>query len=118
MKRQKTSLLVTGSLVSALLSFLPLACCLMPLAFAFLGAGTLAFATKLLPYRPYFILFAFLCLGLGFYFSYRRDAEMCADNEVCAKPASKKITRIVLWMTALLTLALVLVPDIIPYLST
>jgi len=116
MKPQKISLLATGSLMSAVLSFLPLTCCLVPLAFAFLGAGTLAFATKLIPYRPYFILFSFLCLGLGFYFSYRPQEEVCANGEACAKPTSRKITRLMLWIAAVLTIALVLFPYVIPYL--
>jgi len=88
----------------------------VPLAFAFLGAGTLAFAARLMPYRPYFIIFSFLCLGLGFYFSYRPQEERCADDEACAKPTSKKITRILLWIAAVLTLALVVSPYVIPYL--
>lgn len=116
MKLQKTSLLATGSLMSALLSFLPLACCIAPLAFAFLGAGTLALAANLMPYRPYFIIFSFLCLGLGFYFSHRPQEEICADDKACAKPASRRVTRILLWIAAALTLTLVLLPYIIPYL--
>ncbi len=116
MKPQKASLLATGSLMSALLSFLPLACCLVPLAFAFLGAGTLVFATKLMPYRPYFILFSFLCLGFGFYFSYRPQEEVCADDKACAKPTSRRVTRILLWIAAVLTFTLVAFPYVIPYL--
>ncbi len=103
--------------MSALFSFLPLACCLVPLAFAFLGAGALAFVTKLMPYRPYFIIFAFLCLGLGFYFSYSPQEEVCANDEACAKPTSRRMARIVLWIAALLTLALVFLPYLIPYFS-
>lgn len=102
--------------MSALLSFLPLACCITPLAFAFLGAGTLAFATHLMPYRPYFIIFSFLCLGLGFYFSYRPQEEVCADDKACAKPAGRRVTRILLWIAAALTIALVLFAYVIPYL--
>ena len=116
MKPQKASLLAAGSLMSALLSFLPLVCCLVPLAFAFLGAGTLAFATKLMPYRPYFIIFSFLCLGLGFYFSYRPQEVACADDNACAKPASRRVRRILPWIAALFAFALVLLPYLIPYL--
>jgi len=116
MKWQKPSLLAAGSLMSALLSFLPLTCCLVPLAFAFLSAGTLAFAAKLMPYRPYYVLFSFLCLGLGFYFSYRPQEEICANDKAFAKPASRRVTRILLWIAALFTLALVLLPYLIPYL--
>ncbi|MGH7595238.1 MAG: hypothetical protein ACREOI_02750 [bacterium] len=59
MKLQKTSLLATGSLLSALLSF----------------------------------------------------------DEACAKPTSRRISRILLWIAALLTLALAVFPYFIPYLS-
>ena len=36
----------SGSLLSALLSFLPLTCCIFPVAFSFLGAGGLALAME------------------------------------------------------------------------
>jgi hypothetical protein len=116
MRVQKAPLLATGSLMNALLSFLPLACCVAPLAFAFWGAGTLAFAAKLMPYRPYFITFSFLCIGLGFYFFYRPQEKVCDDDKTCAKPASRRVTRILLWVAALFTLALALLPYLIPYL--
>lgn len=117
MKLERTSLLAAGSLLSALLSFLPLACCIAPVAFAFLGVGTLTFATSVMPYRPYFVALAFVFLALGFYLSYRPQKVACADGEACSKPTSKKITRIILWIATLLTLALAASPYVIPYLS-
>ena len=38
MKPSKVAVTAGGSLVSALLSFLPLTCCIFPVAFSFLGA--------------------------------------------------------------------------------
>ena len=74
----------SGSLISAVLSFLPLSCCVFPVAFSFLGAGGLTFAMGLMPYRPYFIAFNLVFLGAGFYFAYRPQKEMCAPGTACA----------------------------------
>src|SRR5574341_1502422 len=65
MRRQKTSLPATGSLMSALLSFFAVSLLPYVARVCFLGRRQLAFATKLMPYRPYFIIFSFLGLGLG-----------------------------------------------------
>lgn len=55
MRPSKLAMTSSGSLISALLSFLPLTCCIFPVAFSFLGAGGLALAMDLMEYRPHFI---------------------------------------------------------------
>ncbi len=105
-----------GSLISALLSFLPLSCCVFPVAFSFLGAGGLAFAMTLLPYRPYFVALTLAFLGAGFYFAYRPEKEECAPGALCAAPKSRKLQRVSLWVVTALTLGLLAFPYLVPYL--
>src|SRR5262245_54596648 len=104
-----------GSLISALLSFLPLSCCVFPLAFSFLGAGGLAFAMSLMPYRSYFVALTLLFLGAGFYFAYRPEKVECAQGTACGSPRNRKLQRVSLWVVALLALILLAFPYAIPY---
>ena len=106
----------TGSFISALLSFLPLSCCIFPVAFSFLGAGGLAFAMSLMPYRSYFVALTLLFLGVGFYFAYRPEKEECAPGTTCATPQSRKLQRVSLWVVATMTLVLIVFPYLLPYL--
>lgn len=106
----------TGSLISALLSFLPLSCCIFPAAFSFLGAGGLAFAMSLMPYRSYFVALTLLFLGGGFYFAYRPEKVWCAPGTACGSPRSRKLQRVSLWVVTALTLILLAFPYVIPYL--
>jgi mercuric ion transport protein len=106
----------TGSIISALLSFLPLSCCIFPVAFSFLGAGGLAFAMSLMPYRSYFIALTLLFLGGGFYFAYRPEKVGCAPGTACGSPRSRKLQRVSLWVVTALTLILLAIPYVIPYL--
>src|SRR5438128_2421391 len=116
MKPSKVAVTTSGSLITAVLSFLPLSCCVFPVAFSFLGASGLAFATALMPYRPYFIALTVVFLGAGFYFAYRRQPEPCAPGTACAAPKSRKLQRASLWAMTLLTLALIAFPYLLPYL--
>jgi len=106
----------TGSLISALLSFLPLSCCIFPVAFSFLGAGGIAFAMSLMPYRSYFVALTLLFLGGGFYFAYRPEKVGCAPGTACGSPRSRKLQRVSLWVVTALTLILLTFPYVIPYL--
>jgi mercuric ion transport protein len=116
MKPLKAFVTTGGSLITALLSFLPLTCCVFPMAFSLLGAGGLAIAAELMPYRPHFIAGAVMFLGAGFYFAYRPQEEGCGPGATCAAPKSRKLQRISLWVVTILTLALIAFPYLIPYL--
>jgi len=116
MKPLKVAVTAGGSLFSALLSFLPLTCCIFPVAFSFLGAGGLALAMDLMQYRPYFIALTVVFLAAGFYFAYRPENLECAPGSDCATPKSRRLQRVSLWVVAILTLALIAFPYLIPYL--
>jgi mercuric ion transport protein len=113
MKPSKVAVTSGGSLLTALLSFLPLSCCVFPAAFSFLGVSGLTFAMELLPYRPYFIALTVVFLGAGFYFAYR---PQCAPGTACAVPKGRKLQRVSLWVVMLLTLALFAFLYLVPYL--
>lgn len=114
LKPSKLAITTSGSLFAALLSFLPLSCCVFPVAFSFLGASGLAFAMELLPYRSYFVALTVVSLAAGFYFAYR--PAQCAPDTACAAPTNRKLQRVSLWVTAMLTLALIAFPYLAPYL--
>src|SRR5215471_17086738 len=116
MKTSRVAVSSGGSLVTALLSFLPLTCCVFPVAFSFLGAGGLAFAMSLMPYRSYFVALTLLFLGVGFYFAYRPEKVECAPGMACGSPRSRKLQRISLWSVTVLTLILLAFPYVVPYL--
>ncbi|HZS47057.1 MAG TPA: mercuric transporter MerT family protein [Blastocatellia bacterium] len=115
LKVSRTSVTNGVSLLSAVFSFLPLTCCVFPVAFSFLGATGLAFAEAMTPYRPYFIGLTVVSLGFGFYFTYRASGE-CAPDSACALPRSRKIQRASLWVVTLLVAALLIFPYLVPYL--
>src|SRR5437870_3887691 len=106
MKPSKVAVTTSGSLISAMLSFLPLSCCVFPVAFSFLGASGLAFAMELMPYRPHFIALTVVFLGTGFYFAYRPLKEQCTPDMACVTPQSRKLQRVSLWVVTILTLVL------------
>ena len=116
MKTSKVSVTTGGSLITALLSFLPLSCCIFPVAFSFLGASGLAFAMALMPYRPYLVALTVALLGVGFYFAYRPEKEECAPGTACATQQNRKMQRVSLWVVTTLTLVLIGFPYLIPYL--
>ena len=103
------------SVVSAFFSVLPVGCCVFPVALSFLGASGLAFASALLPYRPYFIVLTFISLGTAFYFTYRPQRN-CAPDEVCAAPQVRRVQMIAFWVVTALVLILLVFPYLIPFL--
>jgi mercuric ion transport protein len=116
MKPSKVAMTSGGSLAAALLSFLPLTCCIFPAAFSFLGATGLAFAMDLMAYRPLFIMLSLAFLGAGFYLAYRPQSVDCAPGAICAASKGRKLQRFCLWMVLALALALIASPYLIPYL--
>ena len=89
------------------------ACCIGPVAFVLLGAGTFgASLAALEPYRPVLLTSTALLLGGGFYVAYRPTSSDC---DTCS-PASRTRTRIAIWLAAALATALVTFPYYVDYL--
>ncbi len=117
MKPSRVAVTSGGSVISAILSFLPLSCCAFPAAFSFLAAGGLASATALMPYRPYFIALTFVFLGAGFYFAYWLQPEDRAHGTTCATGSKLwRLQRASLWAVTLATITLIAFPYLLPYL--
>jgi len=83
-------------------------CCILPVAVAFLGVGSAALGAQLEPLRPYFLVLTALLLALAFYQAYK--PQKCAPGEVCAVPKSRRRHRIMLWIVAVLAVALMAFP--------
>lgn len=115
MKRLKP-LFPLASIVAAFLTFLPIGCCLFPGLFALLGGGSLVASAFLLPYRPYFIGFTFVFLGIGFYFAYRSPNLVCHEGDCSEKRSGPVISRMVFWIVAVISISLLVLPYLLPYL--
>lgn len=82
------------------------ACCLVPAALTVVGLSGAGFASRFAPYRTYFMVASATALAVGFWLAYRREADACG----CEVPRRRRATRVGLWITTLLTAALVVYP--------
>ena len=108
-------LAATGGVVGALAAS---ACCILPLVLFSLGVGGVWVGrlASLAPYQPYFIGFAALSIGYGFWQIYRRPRAACAEGDACARPLPNRLVKIALWSATVLTIAALVYPYAIPYL--
>ena len=83
-------------------------CCILPIAVAVLGVGSAAFAVRMEPLRPYLLVLTIVLLGLVFYREYR--AEPCEAATACSAPTRRTRQRILLWIIAVVILAVVTFP--------
>ena len=102
-----SSLSAIGSSLAATITTL---CCVGPAVFAILGTSGVLAAARLAPYRPYFILGSVLPLGLGFWLGYRPQGGCI--GKTCTT-ASAKITCVLLWLAAAVTVAAILLPNFV-----
>jgi mercuric ion transport protein len=85
-------------------------CCVLPLVLVSVGitGPWMANLTVLAPYSPIFIGLTLLMLGLGYYFAYRRPKlDACATDGACGDTASRRATKVMLWIgTGLIALGI------------
>lgn len=112
MEEGRESLLVSAGAVFAAVG--ASLCCIVPVMVAIAGVGSAALGAKLEPLRPWLAGFAVLLLGFGFYRAYR--PVQCAPEDACAVPASRRRTRVVVWMASLLALAVIAFPYYVSWL--
>jgi mercuric ion transport protein len=115
MKVSRNAVASSLSVFSAFFSLLPIGCCVFPAALSFLGASGLAFASVLMPYRPYFIVLTFISLGTAFYFTYRPQKD-CAPDTACAIPKVRRVQVVVFWVMTAFVLILLVFPYLILFL--
>lgn len=105
----KTTLTSAGSIFSALLASL---CCIGPVLFSLIGAGSLGLATVFEPYRPYLLALTIVFLGAGFYFTYRKREVQCEDG-TCRVETASKWNKLLLWFAAIVALVFMFFPQIL-----
>ena len=105
--------LSSGSLpvVASVLVLVSSACCIGPLAvvlsFVGLTSGSmLAVENVVGPFRPLILSATVIFLGVGFYAAYRKQEVECEDGKICARPDSRRVQRVLLWVATLLFLTL------------
>jgi len=108
---RQTALLGGGALLAAIGASL---CCILPIAVALMGVGSAALGARLEPYRPWFAGLTIAFLGFAFYRAYR--PERCGPGESCAPPSRRRRQRVLLWVVAVIALALIAFPYYAPWL--
>lgn len=99
-----------GAIASGLVATATTFCCVGPAVIAVLGMSGVIGAARLAPYRPIFILGSVLLLGLGFWLAYRPRGG-CA-RKTCST-TSAKMTRALLWIAVLATVAAIVLPNFV-----
>ncbi|HEX4019975.1 MAG TPA: mercuric transporter MerT family protein [Acidobacteriaceae bacterium] len=109
----KTPVVIGSSLSamgSSLIATATAFCCVGPTVMAILGTSGALTAARLAPYRLYFDIGSTLLLALGFWLAYRPQGG-CIGKTCTTRTA--KITRALLWLAAVVTLAAILVPNLV-----
>jgi hypothetical protein len=92
------------------------ACCMTPVLFSLLGAGTLgASAITLEPYRPWLLGLTAVLLGVAFFSAYRPVAVDTCQDGACAR-RSMRTRKFLVWIAAAIVTLLVTFPYYISYL--
>jgi len=92
-------------------------CCLVPLALFGLGVSGawIGYLTRLAPYQPYFLVFAVVCLGLGYWLRHRSRKAVCAQDEVCGRPLPTRIVKTGFVVAGVLILAVLTLDLLAPF---
>ncbi len=105
----KAVLTTSGSLVSAFFASL---CCIGPVVFSLIGAGSLGFAAAFEPYRPYLLVLTVAFLGTAFYLTYRKREVKCADG-TCKVESASTLNKVILWVAAIIATIFMFFPQIL-----
>ena len=99
-----------GAMASGLVAVATTFCCAGPAVFAVLGTSGVLAAARLEPYRPYFILASVVLLSIGFWLAYRPKGGCIGKTCITT---SAKVTRALLWIAALTTVAAIIFPHFV-----
>jgi mercuric ion transport protein len=102
-QQSRSRLLAAGGIFGALIAS---SCCIAPLVLVTLGVSGawIGNLTALEPYKPHFLTATALLLAAGFWHVYFKPRKVCEDGSYCARPASSRITKSVLWIATVLAL--------------
>lgn len=101
--RRLPALAMGGALVSG---FLASACCLGPLLLGALGLGGIGLLGRMEPWRPVLTVATFGLLGAAAWVSLRRASAARAEGCGCPAPRASRLGRGLLWLAALVAVAL------------
>ncbi|MEE9528418.1 MAG: mercuric transporter MerT family protein [Syntrophobacteria bacterium] len=94
-------------------------CCVGHLFLLLILGGSIAWSgnlTALEQYRPIFVTLALVFLGLAFYKTYRKPTRAsCATGDSCAVAGPKRGFKAVLWILAVVIVALLVFPSLVPH---
>jgi len=95
--RRWSGLFAAGGLAGALIAS---SCCIVPLVLVTLGISGVwvGMLTVIEPYKLYFVLVAVGLVGAGLWHVYARSMPPCEPGSSCDNPASRRATKIVLWV--------------------
>ncbi len=85
-------------------------CCTGPIIVAVLGVSGGALASAVEPLRPLFLGMTGLALGGGYLLVRREDRRACEPGTVCASPAARRRTRVMLGVATVLAAGLATYP--------
>jgi mercuric ion transport protein len=98
---------MAGSVLSGVVAS---ACCLGPLVFALLGISGAAFAHKLAPLRPYFLVLTYGLLAGAFHVTHAPHRPACGPGEACAMPRANRLGKAMLWLATILVVLVTTFP--------
>ena len=93
--------LATGGILGAVTAS---TCCLLPLVLTLLGVSGawMGSLRAMALYQPYFLVFAAVVIGYGFYQVYWKPRAACAEGTVCARPIGGNLVKAGLWFGVVL----------------
>jgi mercuric ion transport protein len=102
-EKQRQGWLAAGGVIGAILAS---ACCVIPLLLVTLGVSGawISNLTALEPYQPYVAAATIVLIGSGFWRVYLRPKPACEEGSYCARPQSSRVTKLLLWIGAAVTL--------------
>lgn len=88
-------------------------CCIGPMAAAFLGFTSLGAAARLHALRPYLTAVTLLSLAVAFHLTYRKRPAACEPGSPCETGRAggmNRLSRVVLWIVAVVSLLVLTFP--------
>lgn len=105
----KAALTTSGSVISAFLASL---CCIGPVVFSLIGAGSLGFSAAFEPYRSYLMVLTVVFLGAAFYLTYRKREVKCEDG-TCKVESASTLSKVILWVAAAIATIFMFFPQLL-----